>query len=72
MSEYFVPIFEFEGDAFNGSLVAAIERPIDSDTVRVYLHDRDEPFEYEFDDEDDAVEKCDEAVRAWKKAVGAQ
>lgn len=69
MSEYFVPIFVFEEDAYNGTMVMAIER--EDDTVRIHLHQKEEPLEYEFDNEDEAERKAAEAIVAWKKSVGA-
>ncbi len=69
MSEYYVPIFEFEGDAFNGSLVTAIE--YEDENVRIHLLEREDPLEYTFDDDDEAEEKCAEAIAAWKRATGA-
>lgn len=69
MSEYYVPIFTFEGDAYNASLVAGIVRTYNK--VRVLLHSADgyEPTAYEFEYEAEAVKKQAQAIKAWQKAA---
>lgn len=67
--EYFVPIFEFGGDAYNGSAVTCIERV--ENTVSIHVWELEESFDHEFDDEDEAKEACAQAIAAWRKAVGS-
>jgi hypothetical protein len=60
-------MFEFEGDHFNATAVAAITR--DGSSVYITTYGQNSGFEYDFDDEESAKTKVLEAATRWKAAL---
>jgi hypothetical protein len=60
-------IFLFEGDAFNGGMVAAILRY--ESEVRIMIWQQGNAVVYEFENEAEAETKCREAIALWKEAA---
>jgi hypothetical protein len=60
-------IFEFEGDAFNAAMVAAIFR--EENEVQIIVWQQGNPVAYVFDDAKAAAAKHREVVEKWKAAA---